>query len=80
MDECKKCAAMCKKYQHGVNNIDGVETALVTASMGMGIGGTGFLCTIIAVPIVFALEFASLACGLHGVAGKFISHHLIVKA
>ena len=46
----------------------------------MGIGVPGLLCTIIAVPIVLGFECASLACGLLGVAGKFISHHLTVKA
>ena len=42
----------------------------------MGIGGAGLLVTIIAAPIVFALEVASLSCGLLGVAGKFISRRL----
>ena len=46
----------------------------------MGIGGAGLLCTIIAAPIVLGLECASLACGLLGVAGKFISRRLAIKA
>ena len=46
----------------------------------MDIDGAGLLCTIIAAPIVLGLECASLACGLLGVAGKFISRRLIVKA
>ena len=45
----------------------------------MGIGGAGLLATIIAAPIVFALEVASLGCGLLGVAGKFISRCLSLK-
>ena len=40
---------------------DGVDTALVSASVGMGIDGAGLLCTIIAAPIVLGLELASLA-------------------
>ncbi len=32
-------AALYKKYRRGVNAADGVDTALLTASMGMGIGG-----------------------------------------
>ena len=46
----------------------------------MGIGGTGLLCTIIAAPIVLALECGSLACALIGIAGKFISRRLEIKA
>ena len=46
----------------------------------MNIGGTGLLCTIVVAPNVLALECASLVCGLLGVAGKFISRHLTVKA
>ena len=46
--------------------IDGIDTALVSASVGMGIGDAGFLCTIIAAPIVLALEYGSLVCGLIG--------------
>ena len=46
----------------------------------MGIGVAGLLCTIIAAPILLGLECASLACGLLGVAGKFLSHHLAIKA
>ena len=46
----------------------------------MGTGGAGPLGTIIAATIVFALECASLACGLLGVAGKFISRRLEIKS
>ena len=53
---------------------------LVSSSVAMGIEGDGFLVTIIAAPIVFALEWASLACGLLGVAGKFISRRLEIKS
>ena len=46
----------------------------------MGIGGAGLLVTIIAAPIIFALEVARLGCGLLGVAGKFISRCLKIKS
>ena len=56
-----------KKYHHGVNVIEVIDTALVSSNVGMGIGGEGLLVTIIAAPIVLALECASLVCGLLGV-------------
>ncbi|KAI0230290.1 hypothetical protein LSAT2_019323, partial [Lamellibrachia satsuma] len=46
------------------NSADGVDTALLTASMGVDIGGVGLLSTIIAAPVVLGLEAAALACGL----------------
>ena len=79
-DEHEKRAALYKKYHRGVNVIDGIDTTLVVASMGMGIGGTGLLCTIIAALIVLDLECASLACGLLEVSGKYISRRLAIKA
>ena len=69
-----------KKYRRGVNALDGVDTALLTAGMGMGIGGVGLLSTIIAAPVVLGLEIAALACGALGVAGKFAGRRLAVKA
>ena len=60
----EKSAELYKKYHHGVNAMDGVDTAIVTASLGMGIGGTGLLWTIIAALIVLGLECAFLACRL----------------
>ena len=40
----------------------------------------GLLSTIIAAPVVVALEAAAVACGLAGIAGKYISRRLLVKA
>ena len=58
LEEREKRSSLYKKYHRGVNVID--DTALVSASVGMGIGGVGLLCTIIAAPIVLALEYGSL--------------------
>ncbi|KAI0213769.1 hypothetical protein LSAT2_001161, partial [Lamellibrachia satsuma] len=57
-----------------------VDTALLTTSMGMGIGGVGLLSTIIAAPVVLGLEGAAVACGLLSGAGKVVSRRLAVKA
>ena len=79
-EEREKRAVLYKKYCRGVNVLDGVDTALLTASMGMGIGGVGLLTTIVAAPVVLGLEIAALACGVLGVSGRFIGRRLAVKA
>ena len=73
-------ANMYKKCRRAINVIDGIDTVLVTSSFGMGAAGVGLLSTIIAAPVVVALEAAALACGLAGIAGKYISRRLLVKA
>ena len=73
-------ANMYKKYRRAINVVDGIDTVLVTSSLGMGAAGVGLLSTIIAAPVVVALEAAALACGLAGIAGKYISRRLLVKA
>ena len=73
-------AKLYKKYRKVVNVIDGFDTAMVAASLGMGVAGVGLLTTIIAAPIVVGLEAAAVACGLAGIAGKYVSRRLLVKA
>ena len=79
-DEKDKRSQLYKKYRRGINAVDALDTALISASMGMGIGGVGLLTTVIAAPVVLGLEIAALGCGLLGVAGKFIGRRLSVKA
>ena len=79
-EERDKRSQLYKMYNRGVWSIDGLDTALLTASMEMGIGGVGLLSTIIAAPVVWGLEIAAPACGILGVAGKFVSQRLAVKA
>ena len=79
-DEKDKRSQLYKKYRRGINVVDAVDAALISASMGMGIGGVGLLTTVIAAPVVLGLEIAALGCGLLGVAGKFIGRRLSVKA
>ena len=71
---------MYKKYRRAINAADGIDTVLVTSSLGMGAAGVGLLSTIIAAPVVVALEAAALACGLASIAGKYVSRRLLVKA
>ena len=68
-------------YYRGVNVLDGVDTALISAGMGMGIGGVDLLSTIIAVTVVLGLEIAALTCdAVGGVAGKYVARRLATKA
>ena len=73
-------ANMYKKYRRTINAVDCIDTVLVASSLGMGAVGVGLLSTIIAAPIVVALEAAAVACGFAGIAGKYISRRLLVKA
>ena len=79
-DEKDRHSQLYKKYRRGINAVDAVDTALLSASVGMGIGGVGLLSTIIAAPVVLGLEVAALGCGLLSVAGKFVSRRLSMKA
>jgi membrane-associated HD superfamily phosphohydrolase len=72
--------ALNKKYRRCINAVDNVDTVLLTASMGVGVGGVCLLSTIIAAPVVLGLEIGALVCGLLGMGGKFISRRLAVKA
>jgi len=58
----------------------GVDSMLLIASLGMGIGGISLLSTVIAAPVVLGMEVAALCCGLLGVAGKFVRRKLTIKA
>ena len=73
-------AKLYKKYCKAINVIDGIDTALVASSLGMGVAGVGLLSTIIAAPVVVGLEAAAVACGVAGIAGKYVSRRLLVKA
>lgn len=72
--------SLYKKYHRGVNVIDGIDATLTCASLGLGASGIGLLTTVIAAPIVIGLEVSAIVCGLLGIAGKFISKRLQVKA
>ena len=73
-------AAVYKKYHWGVNVLDGIDTTLITVSMGLGVGGVGLLSTVVAAPVVLGLEAGSLACGILAVAGKYVGRRLDTKA
>ena len=80
--ECERDArcALYKKYKRGCNMVDGIDTAMACASLGLGASGIGLLTTVIAAPVVVGLEIAAGACALVGIAGKFIGRKLWTKA
>ena len=43
-----------------VNAVDAADTTLISASVGMGIGGVDLLSTVIVAPVVLGLESAAL--------------------
>ena len=79
-DEREKRQNLSKKYHRAVRIISNVDTALVTASMGLGVAGVGLLSTIIAAPIVIAMEATALATGLMGIVGGQVNKRLMQKA
>ena len=71
---------MYKKYRHGANVVDGVDTALLVTSVGLSASGVGLLSTIIAAPVALGLQAGAIVCGLLGVGGKLVGRKLQAKA
>ena len=63
---------MYKKYKGGINITDGVDTALISASVIMA--GVG-----LAVPVMLPLEIVAIVCGCMGVCVKFLRRKLMSK-
>lgn len=65
--------ALYKKYKRGINITDGVDTALISASVIMaGVGLT--------VPVMLPLEIVAVVCGCMGVCVKLVRRKLTSKA
>ena len=79
-DERGKREELYKKYHRGVNVLDGVDTSLLTVSIGMGVAGMGFLSTVIAAPVALGLEITAIVFGTLGVVGRFVGRRFAVKA
>jgi len=69
-----------KKYARSVAAVHVVDGSMTVAGMGLGCAGVGLLTTVIAAPIVVGLEAAALACGVCGIAAKFVERRLAAKA
>ena len=77
--ERDKRAALSKKYHRSVSVISSVGSALVVVGTGLGAAGIGVLSTIIAAPIVIAMEGVGIGMGLLGLIGVYISKKLALK-
>ena len=64
----------------GGNVMDGLNTALSMASVGLAASGVRVLRTIIATPVAVGLQAGAIACGLLGASGRFICRKLEAKA
>ena len=56
-------AHLAKKYQRGINILSGLTYAFEFASVGLGITGVTLLTTVIATPVVIAMEGVALGVG-----------------
>ena len=73
-------ASLYKKYRRGSNVVDGLDTELSVASVGLATFGVGLLSTIIAVPVAIGIQAGAIICGLLRAGGKFIGRRLETKA
>ena len=73
-------ASLYKKYRRRANVVDGLDTALSVASVGLPASGVGLLSTIIAVPVAIGIQPGAIVCGLLGAGGKIIGRKLQKKA
>ena len=64
--------ALYKKYKRGINITDGVDSALISASVIMA--GVG-----LAVPVMLPLEIVAIVYGCMGVCVKFLRRKLMSK-
>ena len=69
-------ASPYKKYWWGVNVVDGLDTALSVASVGLTASGVGVLTTIIAMPVAVGFQAGAITYGLLGAGGRFICRKL----
>ena len=73
------CTSLQKEKEE-VNVMNNANTALISASTGMGVADVGILSTIVAIPMAIGLEIGAVVCGVGGVISKFISRRQSVKA
>src|ERR1043165_6480126 len=78
--EREKRSALSTKYNRSVKIINGIDIVLGVATMGLAISGIGVLSTVVAVPVVIAMEgIAIVAVVLRFIGGR-VNKKLAVKA
>ena len=63
--------ALSKKYFRTARIVDNVDTVLIAITLGGGAGGVALLSTVIATPVVIAIDEVGLFTGLLSMIGKY---------
>ena len=63
--------ALSKKYFRTARIVDNVDTVLIAITLGGGAGGIGLFSTVVAAPIVIAIEGVTLFTELLSIIGKY---------
>ena len=71
---------MAKKYHRAFNIINGINYALVSASLKLEVAGIALLSTIVAVPLAIVTGGAGLAVGLLSIIGTAVNNKMMLKA
>lgn len=79
-NEIESRRGLYRKYNKAVNALDGVDTTLSAAAMGMGFVSAGLLSTIVATPVAVILSVVAGGCGLSSVIAKIVGKKMRVKA
>jgi hypothetical protein len=61
--ERDKRSSLAKKYQRGINVLTGLSYGCEAATIGLGTAGVALLTTVIATPVVIAMEAVALGTG-----------------
>jgi hypothetical protein len=61
--ERDKRSTLAKKYQRGINVMSGIAYGLEVATVGLGTAGVALLTTVVATPVVIAMEGVALSAG-----------------
>jgi hypothetical protein len=70
--ERDKRASLAKKYQRGINVLTGLSYACEVATIDLGTTGVALLSTVIATPVVIAMEGVALGTGGISVAFNLV--------
>ena len=79
-EEKERRQNLSKKYHRTIQLISNVDSAFIVVSMGLGTAGIGLLSTIVAAPMVIAMEGAAIGAGLLGIVGGQVNKRLMQKA
>ena len=72
--------ALSKKYFRAARIVDNVDTVLIAITLGGGAGGIGLLSTVVAAPVVIAIEGVVLFTGLLSMIGMYSVRKSTFKA